>query len=106
MFIRGLSEVYIGKKINQPDDFFDQNFSVTITPKHNDENQIAIFSGDFSLSPIILEIPSNRHYVELDFIDVFLITNKQMRRGRKRQKLLKLIVKYLQSNNLIEPYHD
>lgn len=106
MFMKDFLETYINKKINQPDDFFDHNFSVTITPKHDEQNQIAIFSGDHGLFPFIVELPNNQHHVELDFVDIFLVANKQMRRGRKRQKLLKLIVKYLQSNNLMELYHD
>jgi hypothetical protein len=106
MFMKSFLEIYIGKKIHQPDDFFDSNFNVTITPKQNGENQIAVFSGDHGIFPIILEITDNPHYIELGYIDVFLITNKPVRKGKKKRDLLKLIMKYLQTNNLVKISHD
>ena len=55
---------------------------------------------------VILEITDNPHYIELGYIDVFLITNKPVRKGKKKRDLLKLIMKYLQTNNLVKISHD
>ena len=104
--MKGFLEAYISKKINQPDEFFDRSFSVTITPKYDEHNQIAVFSGDHGIFPIILEITDNPHHIELGYIDVFLISNKPVRKSKKQRDLLKLIMKYLQQNNLIKFSHD
>jgi len=53
-----------------------------------------------------LEITDSPHFIELGYIDVFLIENKPVRRSKKQRALLKLILKYLQSNNLVEFNHD
>jgi len=106
MFMKHFQEIYINRKIHQPDEFFDCDFHVMITPKHDDSNQIVVFSGNHGLFPIILEITDSPHFIELGYIDVFLIENKPVRRSKKQRALLKLILKYLQSNNLVEFNHD
>ena len=50
----------------------------------------------------ILKISSK----ELLLIDVFLISNKPVRRSKKQRDLLKLIMKYLQENSLLKFSHD
>ena len=76
-----------------------------ITPKYEDRSRIAVFSGDHGIFPIILEITDNPHHIELGYIDVFLISNKPVRRSKQRD-LLKLIMKYLQKNDLVKFSHD
>lgn len=44
--------------------------------------------------------------MELGYIDVFLISNKPVRRSKKQRDLLKLIMKYLQENSLLKFSHD
>ena len=72
-----------------------------ITPKYEDRSRIAVFSGDHGIFPIILEITDNPHHIELGYIDVFLISNKPVRKSKKQRDLLKLIMKYLQENDFI-----
>ena len=72
----------------------------------NDRSCIAVFSGDDVIFPIILEITDNPYHIELGYIDVFLIANKPVRKSKKQRDLLKLIMKYLQTNNLIKISHD
>ena len=47
-------------------------------------------------------MPSSKHYLEFGFASVFLVEGKQIRRGQKQKKLLNLIVKYLEDENLVE----
>jgi len=67
---------------------------------------IAVFSGDHGIFPIILEVTDNPYHIELGHIDVFLIANKPVRRSKKQRELLKLIMKYLQKNDLVKLSHD
>ncbi|MFW0073082.1 MAG: hypothetical protein AB8Y72_03985, partial [Coxiella-like endosymbiont] len=49
---------------------------------------------------------SRVYHMELGYIDVFLISNKPVRRSKKQRDLLKLIMKYLQENSLLKFSHD
>ena len=100
-------EIYVNTTLPHPDDSYSHiDFEVMITPKYENRSRIAVFSGDHGIFPIILEITDNPHHIELGYIDVFLISNKPVRRSKKTTDLLKLIMKYLQQNNLIKFSHD
>ena len=106
-FIKKFLEIYVNTTLPHPDDSYSHiDFEVMITPKYENRSCIAVFSGDHGIFPIILEITDNPHHIELGYIDVFLIANKPVRKSKKRRDLLKLIMKYLQQNNLIKFSHD
>ena len=106
-FIKKFLEIYVNTTLPHPDDSYSHiDFEVMITPKYENRSRIAVFSGDHGIFPIILEITDNPHHIELGYIDVFLIANKPVRKSKKRRDLLKLIMKYLQQNNLIKFSHD
>ena len=105
-FIKKFLEIYVNTTLPHPDDSYSHiDFEVMITPKY-ERSRIAVFSGDHGIFPIILEITDNPHHIELGYIDVFLIANKPVRKSKKQRDLLKLIMKYLQQNNLIKFSHD
>ncbi|ENV52414.1 MULTISPECIES: hypothetical protein [Acinetobacter] len=106
-FIKKFLEIYVNTTLPHPDDSYSHiDFEVMITPKYENRSRIAVFSGDHGIFPIILEITDNPHHIELGYIDVFLIANKPVRKSKKQRDLLKLIMKYLQQNNLIKFSHD
>ena len=106
-FIKRFLEIYVNTTLPHPDDSYSHiDFEVMITPKYENRSRIAVFSGDHGIFPIILEITDNPHHIELGYIDVFLISNKPVRKSKKQRDLLKLIMKYLQQNNLIKFSHD
>ena len=106
-FIKKFLEIYVNTTLPHPDDSYSHiDFEVMITPKYENRSRIAVFSGDHGIFPIILEITDNPHHIELGYIDVFLIANKPVRKSKKQRNLLKLIMKYLQQNNLIKFSHD
>ncbi|HAV3552336.1 Uncharacterised protein [Acinetobacter baumannii] len=106
-FIKKLLEIYVNTTLPHPDDSYSHiDFEVMITPKYENRSRIAVFSGDHGIFPIILEITDNPHHIELGYIDVFLMANKPVRKSKKQRDLLKLIMKYLQQNNLIKFSHD
>ena len=106
-FIKKFLEIYVNTTLPHPDDSYSHiDFEVMITPKYENRSRIAVFSGDHGIFPIILEITDNPHHIELGYIDVFLISNKPVRKSKKQRDLLKLIMKYLQQNNLIKFSHD
>ena len=106
-FIKKFLETYVNTTTSNPDESYSHiDFDVMITPKYEDRSRIAVFSGDHGIFPIILEITDNPHHIELGYIDVFLIANKPVRKSKKQRDLLKLIMKYLQQNNLIKFSHD
>ena len=106
-FIKRFLEIYVNTTLPHPDDSYSHiDFEVMITPKYENRSRIAVFSGDHGIFPIILEITDNPHHIELGYIDVFLIANKPVRKSKKQRDLLKLIMKYLQQNNLIKFSHD
>ena len=106
-FIKKFLETYVNTTTNHPDESYDHiDFDVMISPKCNDRSCIAVFSGDDVIFPIILEITDNPYHIELGYIDVFLIANKPVRKSKKQRDLLKLIMKYLQTNNLVKISHD
>ncbi len=106
-FIKKFLEIYVNTTLPHPDDSYSHiDFEVMITPKYENRSRIAVFSGDHGIFPIILEITDNPHHIELGYIDVFLISNKPVRRSKKQRDLLKLIMKYLQKNDLVKFSHD
>ena len=106
-FIKRFLEIYVNTTLPHPDDSYSHiDFEVMITPKYEDRSRIAVFSGDHGIFPIILEITDNPYHMELGYIDVFLISNKPVRRSKKQRDLLKLIMKYLQENSLLKFSHD
>ena len=106
-FIKEFLETYVNTTTTNPDESYSHiDFDVMITPKYENRSRIAVFSGDHGIFPIILEITDNPHHIELGYIDVFLIANKPVRKSKKQRDLLKLIMKYLQQNNLIKFSHD
>ena len=106
-FIKKFLETYVNTTTSNPDESYSHiDFDVMITPKYEDRSRIAVFSGDHGIFPIILEITDNPHHIELGYIDVFLISNKPVRRSKKQRDLLKLIMKYLQKNDLVKLSHD
>ena len=106
-FIKKFLETYVNTTTSNPDESYSHiDFDVMITPKYEDRSRIAVFSGDHGIFPIILEITDNPHHIELGYIDVFLISNKPVRRSKKQRDLLKLIMKYLQENSLLKFSHD
>ena len=106
-FIKKFLETYVNTTTSNPDESYSHiDFDVMITPKYEDRSRIAVFSGDDVIFPIILEITDNPYHIELGYIDVFLIANKPVRKSKKQRDLLKLIMKYLQTNNLIKISHD
>ena len=106
-FIKKFLEIYVTTTVPHPDDSYSHiDFEVMITPKYENRSRIAVFSGDHGIFPIILEITDNPHHIELGYIDVFLISNKPVRRSKKQRDLLKLIMKYLQKNDLVKFSHD
>ena len=106
-FIKKFLEIYVNTTLPHPDDSYSHiDFEVMITPKYENRSRIAVFSGDHGIFPIILEITDNPHHIELGYIDVFLIANKPVRKSKKQRDLLKLIMKYLQTNNLIKISQD
>ena len=106
-FIKKFLETYVNTTTSNPDESYSHiDFDVMITPKYEDRSRIAVFSGDHGIFPIILEITDNTHHIELGYIDVFLISNKPVRRSKKQRDLLKLIMKYLQKNDLVKFSHD
>ncbi|MDU4395578.1 MAG: hypothetical protein E7I55_16765 [Acinetobacter ursingii] len=106
-FIKNFLETYVNTNTYHPDESYSYiDFDVMITPKYENRSRIAVFSGDHGIFPIILEITDNPHHIELGYIDVFLISNKPVRKSKKQRDLLKLIMKYLQQNNLIKFSHD
>ena len=106
-FIKRFLEIYVNKTLPHPDDAYTHiDFDVMISPKYENRSCIAVFSGDHGIFPIILEITDNPYHMELGYIDVFLISNKPVRRSKKQRDLLKLIMKYLQENSLLKFSHD
>ena len=106
-FIKKFLETYVNTTTSNPDESYSHiDFDVMITPKYEDRSRIAVFSGDHGIFPIILEITDNPHHIELGYIDVFLIANKPVRRSKKQRDLLKLIMRYLQKNDLVKLSHD
>ncbi len=106
-FIKKFLETYVNTTTSNPDESYSHiDFDVMITPKYEDRSRIAVFSGDHGIFPIILEITDNPYHMELGYIDVFLISNKPVRRSKKQRDLLKLIMKYLQENSLLKFSHD
>ena len=106
-FIKKFLETYVNTTTANPDEYYSHiDFDVMITPKYENRSRIAVFSGDHGIFPIILEITDNPHHIELGYIDVFLISNKPVRRSKKQRDLLKLIMKYLQKNDLVKLSHD
>ena len=106
-FIKEFLETYVNTTTTNPDESYSHiDFDVMITPKYENRSRIAVFSGDHGIFPIILEITDNPHHIELGYIDVFLISNKPVRRSKKQRDLLKLIMKYLQENSLLKFSHD
>ena len=106
-FIKKFLETYVNTTTTNPDESYSHiDFDVIITPKYENSSRIAVFSGDHGIFPIILEITDNPYYIELGYIDVFLIANKSVRRSKKQRDLLKLIMKYLQNNDLVKFSHD
>jgi len=106
-FIKRFLEIYINTNLPHPEDSYTHiDFDVMITPKYEDKNCIAVFSGDHGIFPIILEVTDNPYHIELGHIDVFLIANKPVRRSKKQRESLKLIMKYLQKNDLVKLSHD
>ena len=106
-FIKKFLETYVNTTTSNPDESYSHiDFDVMITPKYEDRSRIAVFSGDHGIFPIILEITDNPHHIELGYIDVFLISNKPVRRSKKQRDLLKLIMKYLQKNDLVKFSQD
>ena len=106
-FIKEFLETYVNTTTTNPDESYSHiDFDVMITPKYENRSRIAVFSGDHGIFPIILEITDNPHHIELGYIDVFLIANKPVRRSKKQRDLLKLIMIYLQKNDLVKLSHD
>ena len=106
-FIKKFLETYVNTTTTNPDESYSHiDFDVMITPKYENRSRIAVFSGDHGIFPIILEITDNPHHIELGYIDVFLIANKPVRRSKKQRDLLKLIMRYLQKNDLVKLSHD
>ena len=106
-FIKKFLETYVNTTTNHHDESYDHiDFDVMISPKYENRSCIAVFSGDHGIFPIILEITDNPYHMELGYIDVFLISNKPVRRSKKQRDLLKLIMKYLQENSLLKFSHD
>lgn len=106
-FIKEFLETYVNTTTINPDESYSHiDFDVMITPKYENRSRIAVFSGDHGIFPIILEITDNPHHIELGYIDVFLIANKPVRRSKKQRDLLKLIMRYLQKNDLVKLSHD
>lgn len=106
-FIKEFLETYVNTTTTNPDESYSHiDFDVMITPKYENRSRIAVFSGDHGIFPIILEITDNPHHIELGYIDVFLIANKPVRRSKKQRDLLKLIMRYLQKNDLVKLSHD
>jgi hypothetical protein len=106
-FIKNFLETYVNTNTYHPDESYSYiDFDVMITPKYENRSRIAVFSGDHGIFPIILEITDNPHHIELGYIDVFLIANKPVRRSKKQRDLLKLIMRYLQKNDLVKLSHD
>ena len=102
IFLKQFFEIYAGFKYENPSDSYDHiDFEVMITDDSSVE-KIAVFTGENSIFPIILQVPSSKHYLEFGFASVFLVEGKQIRRGQKQKKLLNLIVKYLEDENLVE----
>lgn len=102
IFLKKFFEIYGGfKNDNSPDSYDYIDFEVMITTDSSVE-KIAVFTGENSIFPIILQVPSSKHYLEFGFANIFLVEGKQVRRGQKQKKLLNLIVKYLEDENLIE----
>ena len=106
-FIKKFLEIYVNTTLPHPEDSYSHiDFDVMITPEYENRGCIAVFSGDHGIFPIILEIADNPHHIELGYIDVFLIANKPVRRSKKQRDLLKLIMRYLQKNDLVKLSHD
>ena len=106
-FIKKFLETYVNTTTSNPDESYSHiDFDVMITPKYEDRSRIAVFSGDHGIFPIILEITDNPHHIELGYIDVFLISNKPVRRSKKQRDLLKSIMKYLQKTDLVKISHN
>lgn len=106
-FYQKILKTYVNTTTNHPDESYDHiDFDVMISPKYENRSCIAVFSGDHGIFPIILEITDNPYHMELGYIDVFLISNKPVRRSKKQRDLLKLIMKYLQENSLLKFSHD
>ncbi|EXE94979.1 hypothetical protein J600_3668 [Acinetobacter baumannii 268680] len=47
-----------------------------------------MFSGDNLIFPIILEFPKNEHRLNLGWIDIFYISKKAVRKGKKESSFL------------------
>ena len=106
-FIKKFLETYVNTTTSNPDESYSHiDFDVMITPKYENRSRIAVFSGDHGIFPIILEITDNPYHMELGYIDVFLIANKPVKRNKKQRDLLKVIMKYLQNNDLVKFSHD
>ncbi len=106
-FIKKFLEIYVNTTLPHPEDSYSHiDFDVMITPKYENRSCIAVFSGNHEIFPIVLEITDNPYHIELGYVDVFLIANKPIRRSKKQRELLKLIMKYLQKNDLVKLSHD
>ncbi|MDS7932165.1 hypothetical protein RMB03_01110 [Acinetobacter sp. V91_7] len=102
-FLKRFFEIEAGKELpHLEDDYHHISFNLTITPDVSDKDYIVVFSGDHLIFPIILEFPKNEHGLKLDWIDIFYISKKSVRKGKKRIKFLKLIDEYIRANHLLD----
>ena len=102
-FLKCFFEIEAGKELpHLEEDYHHITFTVTITPDVPDKDYIVVFSGDNLIFPIILEFPKNEHRLNLRWIDIFYISKKAVRKGKKRIKFLKLIDEYIRSKHLLD----
>ncbi|MDO7413333.1 hypothetical protein Q5X48_16105 [Acinetobacter baumannii] len=102
-FLKRFFEIEAGKELpHLEEDYHHITFKVTITPDVPDKDYIVVFSGDHLIFPIILELPKNENRLNLGWIDIFYISKKAVRKGKKRIKFLKLIDEYIRSNHLLD----
>lgn len=101
-FLRQFFEVLAGSELPHTADQYDYiNFDVNFSFDKK-ENQIAIFTGENALFPVIVEIPKRDHLMQSGLIEVFSIHGKNLRFSKKRTNFIKLIYKYLKEHGLIE----
>lgn len=100
-FLRQFFEIAAGSKLKHTADKYDYiDFDVEFSLK--DDVPIAIFSGEHSIFPIIIEIPQKDHFMMNGLFILFVISGKKYGRLSRIPHFSKLIFNYLKTNRLIE----
>jgi hypothetical protein len=100
-FLRQFFEIVVGSKLKHTADKYDDiDFDVNFSVK--EDIPVAIFSGEHSIFPIVIEIPKKDHIMMNGLFISFTVSGKKYSRQSRVQHFSKLIFNYLKENQMIE----